>query len=87
MALPTPLTMKAVIIPKGSPAAQPREAPTLVPIKMKNFTQEPEEQKADLAGRHAVGFRPAAAGTWQRMRAPRGARLRISSEPPHIEAR
>jgi hypothetical protein len=31
--------MKAVIMPKGSPTAQPRLAPTLVPMKMNNFTE------------------------------------------------
>jgi hypothetical protein len=30
--------MKAVMMPYGSPAAQPMLAPTLVPMKMRNFT-------------------------------------------------
>jgi len=39
--LPIPLTMNAAISPNRSPAAQPIEAPTFVPMKMKNFTPEP----------------------------------------------
>jgi hypothetical protein len=32
-----PETMNAAIRPNGSPAAQPMLAPTLVPMKMRNF--------------------------------------------------
>ena len=75
-------------MPNGSPAAQPRLAPTLVPMKMNSFTfggmkQETHPAALDHAG--AAALREA--GTLQWTVTPPRAAFTISSFPPHIAAR
>jgi hypothetical protein len=87
-ALPIPDTMNAAIRPNGSPAAQPRLAPTLVPMKMNIFTFGLSKQEAHRRRiHHFPAAAPWAEGTRQLIRIPPPAARTISSLPPHIAAR